>query len=317
MNIPRRTLLMVLRVAVLGLVGLFVWRTVARAWGSLSGAELAIRPEWALAAALVYVVGMAPMAWYWGLVLRAFGQPHKARVVVPAYYYGNLGKYVPGKAMVVVLRTAAVRTAGGDAGPIAASVFVETLTFMAVGGAMAAGLLAFSDGPAWHSTLAALIAVGCALPTLPPVANPIMLRLVGKRLRPDHPPVRITWAAALAGWPAACLAWCVIAVSLQCVIRCCSSSVSPFDLSGYVTCLKAATLPVVAGFLSMIPGGAGVRDALMLEMLAPRFGAETALVAAAATRLIWVITEAGLCGILWTTVRSAPAPTADQQTPKP
>ncbi len=59
-----------------------------------------------------------------------------------AYYIGHLGKYVPGKAMVVILRTVMVRGHRVDAAVAAVSVFFETLTMMAVGAFMAAGILA-------------------------------------------------------------------------------------------------------------------------------------------------------------------------------
>jgi hypothetical protein len=70
--------------------------------------------------------------------------------------------------------------------------------------------------------------------------------------------------------------------------------------------IVAAALPVVAGFLSMIPGGLVVRDGLMVlllgavlgELLGPVLGDSTALVVTALVRLNWLVSECVACGIL-------------------
>ena len=54
-------------------------------------------------------VGLVPMAWFWHRTLAALGQPAPWRATLRAYFLGHLGKYVPGKAMAVILRVAAVR----------------------------------------------------------------------------------------------------------------------------------------------------------------------------------------------------------------
>ena len=57
----------------------------------------------------------------------------------------HLGKYVPGKAMVVVLRSGLVVPYGGRAGTAAIATFYETLVMMCAGGLVAAA--GFAGGP--------------------------------------------------------------------------------------------------------------------------------------------------------------------------
>ena len=57
---------------------------------------------------------MLPMWWFWYRTLQAFGQAPEGLSSLRAFFIGHLGKYVPGKAMVVVLRTALVRGARVD-----------------------------------------------------------------------------------------------------------------------------------------------------------------------------------------------------------
>ena len=82
---------------------------------------------------MLYLVGLLPEGLFWQRALRAMGQEAPLGRTLRAYYIGHLGKYVPGKAMVVVLRTGLICGPGVDAGIAAASVFLETLTMMAVG----------------------------------------------------------------------------------------------------------------------------------------------------------------------------------------
>ena len=79
------------------------------------------------------------------------------------------------------------------------------------------------------------------------------------------------------------------------------------------TCSSSSDLPrlvaavafaVVAGFLSMLPGGLVVRDALLMQLLAPMCGEANALVAAVLLRLVWLVSEVAACGILYVAART-------------
>ena len=101
------------------------------------GRSTPIRWGWLVLALLSSIVAWAPSAWYWRTLLSSLGITAPWAQVIRAYYCGHLGKYVPGKAAVLVIRSALLRDAG-VAGPSAAlTVTVETLTY--VGGVAAAG----------------------------------------------------------------------------------------------------------------------------------------------------------------------------------
>jgi uncharacterized membrane protein YbhN (UPF0104 family) len=68
--------------------------------------------------------------------------------------------------------------------------------------------------------------------------------------------------------------------------------------------VAAVALAVVAGFASMLPGGLGVRDALLMQLLAPHCGSANALVAAVLVRLVWLVSELAACVILYVGARS-------------
>ena len=64
-----------------------------------------------------------------------------------AYLIGHLGKYVPGKAMVVVLRVGLVVPYGARAATAAFATLYETLVMMASGGLIAAVVFLAAPGP--------------------------------------------------------------------------------------------------------------------------------------------------------------------------
>ncbi|MCS7469404.1 hypothetical protein NZK35_22355 [Stieleria sp. ICT_E10.1] len=136
-------------------------------------------------AAVFYGLGLIPG----GLVLyegtRVLGYRVRLQDALSAQVVGHLGKYVPGKAMVVVIR--AGRLAGGGVPIVAGSiaVFLETLTMMAVGAALAGVLIFLLPVPRWIAWCALCGGVLATLPTLPPVLK----RLVNKvSPEPTTPP---------------------------------------------------------------------------------------------------------------------------------
>lgn len=288
---------LVLTVAAVAVTGWFVGETARTAWGQLVAAGP--RLDWRLLglAGVVYLIALAPMAWYWRRVVAAIDRPVDWGPLLAAYYAGHLGKYVPGKAMVVVLRTAMLRSDNRDTGRLAVSVLVETLTMMATGGAIAAGLLlagiAKGSDSNWLLVVAVAVAGVAAAPTLPP-----LLRLIIQRVsKTNEPAKRLSWRLTAVGWLAAGTTWIGLAASLWLIIAGCGGE-APLSLATGRVVLLATTLPYVAGFLSLIPGGFVVRDALMLQLLAGTVGSGAALAAAAAARLVWIAAELGIYGIL-------------------
>ena len=55
----------------------------------------------------------------------------------------------------------------------------------------------------------------------------------------------------------------------------------------------------IAGFVSMMPGGLGTREWVLIETLGPIVGIPQVMLAAGIMRLQWVITELVAGGVLW------------------
>ena len=263
-----------------------------------------------LLAGILYAGGMLPACLFWRRCLLALGQPGQLLAVMWAYFYGNLGKYFPGKAMVIVLRLAALDSHGIQKVATSVTIFMETLTMMSVGGAVAAICLIFLDLD-WRLTL---LACGLLLLTFIPTSPPL-LRFILPKIQPraDKDRLRlwtsrIRWPLLAEGWILLTITWGLFGLSLMCVLASLPSSTLretgtvEFGLSSCGAC----ALAVVLGFVSLIPGGAGVREVVLATILTPVVGPVAALCGAIWLRIVWLCSELGVVVLLAATQAGRP-----------
>lgn len=302
----------------------FVHRTLGEAWTQLVAAEdpWSFHFGWLAAAGVIYLLGTLPAGLFWRHVMRTLGQDVRLGETLRAYYIGHLGKYVPGKAMVVVLRAGLLRSGQVDRGVAAASVFVETLTMMASGAFIAAAILTvwFRD-QAFLSLVAVGLMLGAGLPTLPPVFR-FLVRLagVGQSDKATAEKIaRLGFATLSRGWAAMGIVWVMLGLSYWAVLN--AMGVNGLEMVGHLPRYVAAvSLAMVAGFLSLIPGGLGVRDLILTQLTEPYFAgggvtcslepAAAAVVSAVLLRVVWLLSELISSGLLfWSGRRKGSVPT--------
>ncbi len=299
----RKWLTAAVKVAIVLVVLAFVWDTIAEAVTELGQYSWDFSPWWLILAGMLYLVGLLPAGLYWRHVLLVFGQDARLGEVLRAYYVGHLGKYVPGKAMVVVIRTGLVRSHRVDTAVAAVSVFLETLTMMAVGACIAAGILAVrlrDERFLFWGSLGLMLAAG--LPTLPPIFRRLVsLAGVGRSDPATGEKLgRLGHKTLVVGWAAMTLVWVILGLSLWATLR--AMGIEEPDLLGHLPRYTACvSLAMVAGFLSLIPGGLGVRDFLLVKLILRLFEvtAAQAAVASGLLRLIWLVSELAISGILY------------------
>jgi uncharacterized membrane protein YbhN (UPF0104 family) len=234
------------------------------------------------------------------------GQRPGVLQTMQAYFLGNLGKYVPGKALVVVIRAGMLRKAGVDAAIAATSVFVETLTMMAVGAALAALILAslFHDQ---RQLLALAIVLACCagVPTWPPLFRRIVAWLQVRRASPeiDQAIQHLDLPLMAYGWLTIAGGWLLFGLSLWATIMAIPGAPLDGPLTHLPLLTACAALAVVAGFLSLLPGGLFVRELVVMTLLVPAFGQVVAIVAAIALRIVWLATETAMAALLCVTAR--------------
>jgi glycosyltransferase 2 family protein len=325
-----------LKLLVIAVVAWFVGAKLVAAWQELrqhaDEHPWEADPSWLAISGGLYLASLVPPWIYWYRVLRALGQDARLGETLRAYYIGHLGKYVPGKAMVVVLRTALVRSHRVDTSVAAVSVFIETLTMISVGSFLAAAYLAAHPtayfGVHTHAERLAIViaAVGlmalAGLPTLPPIFRRI-IRLL--RIARNNPATidkldRLRYRTLLSGWGLMAICWALMGLSCWAALAGLGiEGLDPIgDLPRYTAGIALAT---VAGFMVLfIPAGLGAREVVLASFLTPYLidvsgmaaplAAALALVAALLLRVVWLLSELGISAILYVAgrMRSAPAP---------
>ena len=265
----------------------------------------AIRWDYCLAAGFLYGLGLVPSSFLLRRALVSLGQEPRMGTVIAAQLMGHIGKYVPGKAMVIVIRAGVLARDGVKPVQATMSVFLETFLMMAVGGTVAGLVVLWLPVPGWIALMACCIAVAASLPTFP-----IVLRIVANRLIKDFAEVsdrRIGWGLFVAGWAWSSLSWLLIGASFTMLV----AAIPGFAVSGanappgvaelYLVCTAAMSLAVVIGFASLLPGGAGIRELVVTTVLAVSIGATHAILAAIAARILFATVEGvvALCCWLW------------------
>jgi len=297
------------------------WRAVGL-WEDAGRRPFELHPLWLAPAGLAYLVGWLPSVWTFRLLLARSGQ----RVSVPdaarAYYCGHLGKYVPGKALALVIRGRLLVDRGATFGTGVLAAGLETLISMGAGAAVGVALLPWClAGTEAEERLdhlpgmtlllnrpliagaVTLAATAAALPLLAALFTRLAAKLAPAESRGA---VRFT-PGTLAGGLLACgLGWIAHGASLWCCVRAVGGNPAASDLPA---CVGAAGLATAAGFAAVFaPGGVGVREAILIETLSPRPGIGAAAVAAAVLlRLVWLASEVFAAGALFYGVRPRPA----------
>jgi uncharacterized membrane protein YbhN (UPF0104 family) len=154
-----------------------------------------------------------------------------------------------------------------------------------------------------------------------------------KRLNPqiEHAVAGLDWRVTLWGWGLMIVALCLMTLSLWAAIKSVpvaivastrlAGSEDPGALDSSLQAAQivrngdggarqaivaempvigaAVALAMVAGFVSFIPGGLGVREVVVVPLLAPLYGNVVALVSAILLRLVWLLAELAMSGIVY------------------
>jgi glycosyltransferase 2 family protein len=316
--------------AILWLVILYlIGRQFAR---DLQRPELAQRPMhagWLLFSGLLYILGLALSALYWDRLLGHLGARPPLGAALRAYYIGHLGKYLPGKAWALFLRSSLVRGHGVSIGLAALTSFYEVLTTMAAGVLVSAVLFAVlgTDAGAglnaetlrdllWLQQpgegglqrpvvvlMASLLFVAIVVPLHPSIFNRLAHRMslpFRERDAAQLPHIRFIYL--LEGLAIIAIGWLLLGASFAAALRGIVGAEWPlFDV-------RSARLPAimglsyVIGFVVLIaPGGLGVREFLLTLLLTPELvgvqgmGIEdaraTVVLAVLVLRLVWTAAE--------------------------
>jgi uncharacterized membrane protein YbhN (UPF0104 family) len=306
-------------VVILGFVASHSWTL----WNQLGPAPTHLNWSWLALAAVLSIFAWLPSAWYWRWIMGRMGAIAPWPQVMRAYFCGALGKYLPGKAAVVVLRAAMLKSVGVPATTAALAVFHETFTFMWAGGVLTILLYPSMAPylPEWIATLGnnSPLRVGFLLSCL--IAGAVALAMlvhshrmlhgffgsrragpehaIGDELpHPAHLSLRSSLRMTLVGGVVLVAGWWIHGLTLGLTI--CAVIGDRAAWSDWPFWTGTATAAVVGGFVVLFaPGGLGVREGLLLELLERQLGPREAVLVTVMWRGVALAGEIVAAGALY------------------
>ena len=300
----------------------FVIVRAKQLWEQGTAGDVELHAGWLALAGMLYALGWLPSAWYFKALLSRMGDEIAWRPLLRAYYCGHLGKYVPGKALVPIIRGQMIANAGGRFRAGALAVVYDSIVFMGVGLEVTVALLPFllpkelSKAPAllrvpaehpfgrWmldHPMILPAVVLIIVLASLPLVGR--VFAFAATKLAPhesDRSMSRGIDASLIGqGFIVFSIAWVIHGTSLWAVLRGVGADVSIADLPTWTACIA---LPMTAGFIALFaPGGVGVREGVLIEVLKaqPAIDPRQAVAAAFALRLVGLLTEVVVAIVLY------------------
>lgn len=287
---------MVVALAVAG----FLARYVVGDYRALAKVNVALRPGWLVLAVPCSVVAGLALALGWRRLLSAWGASIGRATALRVWWRSQASRYLPTGAFAVASREVLAGRAGVPRALGAASNVVE-LGVLLGWGAVVTGVAL----PSPVLPVAARILVGAA-GALALVILPWGMRLAAALL-PRLAPRLVARLPALAGTGAsptavyrACALYGVSAIvntAAFVLLAAGMLDVHPVDVALLAGAVQGAS---IIGVLSVAPAGVGVREAMLVVLLGPRFGAGNALALAGAWRawalafeLVWLMIGSG------------------------
>jgi hypothetical protein len=293
-----RWLRIALAVAIVGGVGWQFARLLAQP--ELWARPWALRPGWLATCVACYLLGLACWGTFWLRLLHRVGLRPRAGAAFRAYYVSHLGKYVPGKAWAILMR--ATLLPGVRPGVAALTAAYETLTTMAAGALIAAAVIPWllAGQESLGAQALGLLALA-GLPILPGVFNAVVARVARPFVDPADPLPRIRWTALPEGLLVTGAGWVLLGASALALLEALIPD-APAPTAGFVArCVAFNALSYVAGFLALpAPGGLGVREAILQQLLAAELrtshpegdlAAGIAALAVVVLRLVWTASD--------------------------
>lgn len=317
-----RRLWPVLKWLLFALVIVFVGQRAWNLWRDGDVGSVSIHWPWLVAASVLYLVGWLPSVLLWHRLIHSLGGSSNRFDVARAYFAGHLAKYIPGKASVLLVRAGMLADRGCRPSVSALTSTYEVLVCMGVGAAVGLTMApvvwprGVIDGlptvirPAFESPVLFGIGVIVTCVVLVPFVARV-LGLIAQKLTPPvvtvspgvlvapsesstrtEPPPTPIGSAFLLGWCFFSVAtWLLHGLSLGCTLQAVGVKAPLTDWLIWTGDVSSASF---LGFAAMFaPGGLGVREAALLELLRSQSGiSQTQAVAATVLlRAAWLAAE--------------------------
>ena len=247
---------------------------------------------------LCYLAGMFVFAEFWRRAVGLFGGKLLRLDGHFAYFVSQLGKYVPGKAWVVLIRYGLIREKSFSFRAITASIVYETFNVMGSGALLSFLALLVLGGDPILLCLALGLSVALLAVSHPPFSIWMATWLGWRSDRQEGTMLMPSWRDLLKWTPLLILGWILAGSSFP--LAGAGIGVVYPGLREIMLAAVASGLAVAAGFVVVVaPAGLGVREWLLVQMLGPSVGEGPAALIAVAARGLQICSELGMAIVLY------------------
>lgn len=317
-----------------GLFLLVLWYVATHAktlWVASRDIDVNVDWKYLVAAGLISQLSWLPSTWFWRRLIVLLGGNVESYPLIRAYYCGSLGKYLPGKAAVILIRSAMLKQQNVSFVRASIASMVEAGAVMLVGCVVS---LTFAmtvippdalpdwvsgslprESTSWSGLLLFVIVLLAATPVIAAPANWILTKIsrtVEQRAQnktvndpavidPPPPgeanPERDGLAIGKLTWQLLATASLMLALSwaghgLGLLLVLRSMDPEILSLDNWTISTAAAAAGTSIGFFAIFaPGGLAVREGLIITVLAPSTGGGIAVAAAGLYRLASLAAE--------------------------
>lgn len=298
----KKRLILAAKILLMAAVIGFIVKKFGESWNEVSNQQLHIDWRFAFLTIGCFACSMMTNTLVWRWLAWRMGDRSRTLPLLGAYLFSQMGKYAPGKIMLLLMRIERAGRVGMDKKTVVVSTLVENAMYMVSGGVTA--LLTLALFLIYRPVF--LVAVLVPLVALVVVFHPrVFYRLVNKMLvKWNQPPVaaeeqlrkRDLALSVVMFTPV----WIFGGVGLWAAAR----TVTMIPVESITNLPGAFALSVTGGMASFLPGGLGIAEAIKSLFLDPITGPKAAVLAVAIQRMAQIIVEVilGTAGALLTNV---------------
>jgi glycosyltransferase 2 family protein len=260
-------------------------RLIARNAAELRGYPWRVDPLLLGASVAALAAVLALGVWAWSLALSRFGHPPvRPAQLQRIWFLGNLARYVPGKVFQFVAVAQMSRSAGHSGAVMLTSLLVHTGMALLGAAVLASWTLAGGIARGVDPRAAAVLVTAAAALLVHPALLNRLLVVVPRLLKRETLRWEASWVQGLGLLAIAVSNWLLYGVAYQLFI----SSIAEVPWALFPQMAGVNALSFVIGYASPLPGGAGLREVAMAELLRPFLPDGVAAVLSLASRL-WTI----------------------------
>ena len=265
----------------------FLVKHLASNWNQILPHLQYLRLGYVAAAFIPTLIMLLLSSWGWTLVMRWIGVPLSGRAGFEIYYQSSIFRYLPGSLWYLPGRAYLCQQRGILLATFAGGVFLELFFLLAAAGMLAGPSVAARFNLIWPL----VVSLVCLLSTVLALLWPEWLRWLVLRESNVGSVQRTRLFAIVLIYLGA---WFMYGTSVNLLLLALDVPTT-MSIGNYAYAVSACTAAWVAGFLSLIPTGLGIREASLVSLLQPIASAEHMIVLSLVQRTIEIFLE----GCLW------------------